>query len=409
MELRAETEDRKEPGIKNVVNLGVVSFFTDISSEMILGILPLFVTIDLGATKALLGLMEGAAESLNYLFRTFAGVVSDRIASRKPLVVLGYALSTVAKPFFSLTSNFAQAVIVRLTDRAGKGIRTSPRDALISDSVKESVSGRAFGIHRSLDQLGAVAGPLLAFFLIPLIGVRNLFLTSLIPGGIAVLFLILFVVDKKGQKRTKSIFANAGEVLSNRRFKNFLFIIGVFGLGAYNFSFVLVEANRLGVDQNTVPLVYLVLNMGTVVAGLPAGLLADRIGKDKVVLGAFVLFAVATLAGLISPNGVWFGFAIGFLYGLYLGTSDTVQRAVIPSLTGGELKGTAYAIYYLLLGACSLVANLVFGTLWDMNPNAAYSYSLVTSLLAIAGFAMLTVRWSKTPSSERIPHSAVVG
>src|SRR5437867_7733682 len=139
--MAAETGRAKEPGFRNVWYLGIVSLFTDISSEMILGVLPLFVTIDLGATKELLGLMEGAADSLNYAFRSFAGVISDRIASRKPLVIIGYALSTIAKPFFSVTSNFAEALAVRLTDRAGKGIRTSPRDALISDSVKETVSG----------------------------------------------------------------------------------------------------------------------------------------------------------------------------------------------------------------------------------------------------------------------------
>ena len=149
----------KEPGFRNVWYLGIVSLFTDISSEMILGVLPLFVTIDLGATKELLGLMEGAADSLNYAFRSFAGAISDRIASRKPLIIVGYALSTVSKPFFSVTSNFTQALPVRLTDRAGKGIRTSPRDALISDSVKENVSGRAFGLHRSLDQVGAIIDP----------------------------------------------------------------------------------------------------------------------------------------------------------------------------------------------------------------------------------------------------------
>src|SRR5712692_2156243 len=357
-----ETKQTKEIGFRNVWYLGIVSLFTDISSEMILGVLPLFVTIDLGATKELLGLMEGAADSLNYAFRSFAGVISDRIASRKPLVVIGYALSTVAKPFFSVTSNFTQALIVRLTDRAGKGIRPAPRDALISDSVKDSVSGRAFGLHRSLDQLGAILGPILAFFLIPAIGIRNLFLISLVPGVIAAAILVFFVVDKTGLKKTTSILANAGQVL-NRKFASFLFVIGIFSLGAYNFSFVLVKANSLGVDQATVPLVYAVLNVATVVAGLPSGLLADMIGKDKVLVGAFGLFTLSTIASILTTSGVVLAFGIAFIYGLYLGTSDTVQRAVIPSLTAGELKGTAYAIYYLVLGACSLVANFLFGAL----------------------------------------------
>ena len=208
--MAAETEQAK-PGFRNVWYLGIVSLFTDISSEMILGVLPLFVTIDLGATKELLGLMEGAADSLNYAFRSFAGLISDRIASRKPLVIVGYALSTVAKPFFSVTSNFEQALAVRLTDRAGKGIRTSPRDALISDSVREAVSGRAFGLHRSLDQLGAIIGPILAFFLIPVIGIRNLFLISLVPGSISVVVLVYFVVDKGGPQENNEHIQERGK------------------------------------------------------------------------------------------------------------------------------------------------------------------------------------------------------
>src|SRR2546428_777143 len=177
-----------------------------------LPVICLFVTIDLGATKELLGLMEGAADSLNYAFRSIAGAVSDRIASRKPLVIVGYALSTVSKPFFSITSNFTEALAVRLADRAGKGIRTSPRDALISDSVRTDVSARAFGLHRSLDQVGAIIGPVLAFLLIPVIGIRNLFLICLVPGSIAVVVLVYFVVDKGGLKKTTSIFKNAGKV-----------------------------------------------------------------------------------------------------------------------------------------------------------------------------------------------------
>src|SRR5213594_769627 len=400
--MKTETQQAQEPGMRNVVNLGFVSLFTDISSEMIVGVLPLFITVDLGATKALLGLMEGAADSLNYVFRTFAGVMSDRLGTRKPLVILGYALSTVAKPFFSVTSNFTQALLVRLTDRAGKGVRTSPRHALISDSVQDKVSGRAFGLHRSLDQLGAILGPILAFFLIPVIGIRNLFLISLVPGAIAVTILVIFVVDKAGLKKTTSILANAGQVLT-RKFASFLFVIGIFSLGAYNFSFVLVKANALGVDQATVPLVYAVLNVATVVAGLPSGLLADKIGKDKVLIGAFGLFALSTLVNILTTSGVVMAFGIAFIYGLYLGTSDTVQRAVIPFLTAGELKGTAYALYYLLLGACSLVANFLFGALWDqVSSTAAFSYSLVTSLAAVFGLTVLTISWGKTRSAVSV-------
>jgi len=160
-----------------------------------------------------------------------------------------------------------------------------------------------------------------------------------------------------------------------------------------------VKANALGVDQGTVPLVYAFLNVATVVAGLSSGLLADRIGKDKVLIGAFGLFALSTVASILTTSGVVLAFGIAFIYGLYLGTSDTVQRAVIPSLTTGELKGTAYALYYLLLGVCSLVANFLFGALWDqISSTAAFSYSLITSLAAVVGLTVLTISWTKTRS-----------
>ncbi len=368
---------------------------------MILGVLPFFVLNDLGATKALLGLMEGTGESLNYFLRTFSGVISDRVARRKPLVFIGYALSTVSKPFFSVATNFTDALAVRLADRAGKGIRTSPRDALISDSVKDAQSGRAFGLHRSMDQIGAILGPVLAYFLLPLpfVGTRGLFLVSLVPGAIAVLVLTLFVVDKKGLKKQRDVLKNARAVL-DRKFSGYLLVIGIFSLGAYNFSFVLVKAGALGVDPGTIPLVYAFLNSATVVAGLPSGLLADRFGKDKALLLALGFFALSSLAGILTTTGVLVAFAIAFVYGLYLGTSDTIQRAFIPFLSPAEFKGTAYAVYYLLLAVCSLVANLVFGALWDqVSASAAFTYSLVTAVVAIAGFLFLTASWKRDQQS----------
>ena len=391
----AKARRPEELGMGNVTNLGIVSLFTDMSTEMILGVLPYFVVVELGATKALLGLMEGAADFLNYLFRVFSGVVSDRIGRRKPLVLLGYGLSTFAKPLFAVATSWSQALVVRLTDRAGKGVRTSPRDALISESVKEARGGRAFGLHRSIDQLGAILGPVLAFLLLPLLGTRGIFWASFVPGSLALIVLAFFVQDRRGPGVSTGVFMNARMVLT-RKFNLFLIVMGVFALGAYNFSFVLVKAGAMGVESGVVPLVYATLNVATVVTGLPSGVLADRFGRDRILLVGFGTFFVASLAGLLSTTGVLLAFLIAFVYGSYLGISETLQRALVPSLVSSELKGTAYSVYYLVVGTCSLVANVAFGALWDQfSMNAAYTYSLIISSVAIIGMIALIITKSR--------------
>ena len=359
--------------------------FTDISTEMILGVLPLYVITQLGGTKELLGLMEGAAEFLNYMFRVFSGAISDRLSRRKPLILLGYGLSTVAKPLFAVATNWSGAFVVRLTDRAGKGIRTSPRDALISESVKEAKSGTAFGLHRSADQVGAVLGPVLAFLLLPLYGARGIFWISLIPGAVSLIVLAFWVRDRRGTRTSTPIFRNASAVLT-KRFKFFLLVMGVFALGAYNFSFILVKASALGASTDLVTLVYATLNVATVVVGFPSGILSDRFGKEKFLVVGFGIFFVASLAGLLSTAGVLLGFVIAFIYGAYIGISEALQRALVPSLVSAELKGTGYSVYYLVIGTCSLIANLMFGVLSDQfSMGAAFTYSLITCSLGIIG------------------------
>ena len=377
--------------MRNVANLGMVSLFTDVSTEMILGVLPYFVVVQLGATKALLGLMEGAAEFLNYLFRVFSGVISDRIGRRKPLVLLGYGLSTFAKPFFAFATSWTDAFLVRLADRAGKGVRTSPRDALISESIKEARGGAAFGLHRSMDQMGAVLGPILAFLLVPLIGIRGVFWVSFIPGALALVILVFLVTDLKRPGTHTSLFRNSRTVLT-RKFSLFLVVMGIFALGAYDFSFVLVKAAALGVDSTTISLVYATLNVATVVVGLPSGLLADRFGKERILLIGFGVFFVSSLAALMTTAGALLAFPLAFIYGVYVGISDTLQRALVPSFVSSELKGTAYGIYYLVIGSCSLVANLLFGVLWDLiSMSAAYTYTLVTCTVAIVAMIVIII------------------
>src|SRR5919197_2349605 len=182
-------------GMRNVIALGFVSFFTDFSTEMILGILPLFIVTNLGASRTILGGIEGSAELISYAFRMVSGSLSDKLRKRKIFVLTGYGLSTISKPFFAVSTGWVDVFLVRAGDRVGKGLRTAPRDALIADSIPESVSGKAFGIHRTIDQMGAIVGPVAAFALLQVIDIRGIFLVSLIPGAVAVIILVFIVKE----------------------------------------------------------------------------------------------------------------------------------------------------------------------------------------------------------------------
>jgi MFS family permease len=382
----------KELGLRNVIRLGYVSLFTDISTEMILGVLPInFIINQLGATAAILGLIEGSAEAANNIFRIFAGVLTDKIAKRKPIVVIGYGLSTLAKPLFAVANSWGQAFAVRVVDRAGKGTRTTPRDALISDSIPKSQAGKGFGLHSSMDQVGAVLGPILAFVLLPVIGLRNLFWISFIPGVISLIILVFFVADARGRKKRRTVFENAKAVLT-RDFVLLLVVLGIFAVGAYNFSFILLEAQSLGVQANFIPLVYALLNFATVLIAFPAGVLADRVGKLPVLLLSFLVFMGTSLAGVVLV-GYWaYGLLIAIFYGGYLSISDTVQRAMVPDFTRPELKGTAYAFYYTIIAIGSLVANSVFGALWtSLGAGVAFWFSIATSAVAVVALILFAV------------------
>jgi MFS family permease len=360
-----------------------------------------FIIDQLGATAAILGLIEGGAEAVNNVFRIIAGILTDKIGRRKPIVIVGYGLSTIAKPLFAVTNSLGQAFAVRVTDRAGKGTRTSPRDALISDSIPKSQAGKAFGLHRSLDQVGAVLGPSLAYVLYPIINLRQIFWISFIPAFVALLILLFFVADARSKSREWNLLENAKVVLT-REFVLFLVEVGIFTVGAYNYSFVLLEANSLGVQPGLIPLVYALLNLATVVIGLPAGILADKVGKFPVLCLSFLVFLGTSLAGSILVGYWLFGFLIAIIYGSYLSISDTVQRAMVPDFVKPELKGTAYAVYYTIIGLGSLVANSVFGALWtNLGSGVAFKFSIATSAVAAVALLIFAIGRNKFRKTEQ--------
>jgi MFS family permease len=369
---------------RNVFALGFVSLFTDISSEMVFGLLPLFLTGQLGASKALIGLVEGTAEMLGYTVRMASGTVSDKVQKRKPLVVIGYSLSAAVKPLFAFAGGWGDVFAVRSVDRVGKGIRTAPRDALISESVEDAKAGRAFGIHRSMDQAGAIIGPLIAFALFPYVGFAGVFYLSLVPAVAAVAILALFVKEKfmPAQVR-RSIAFNIKNVLAERRFVALLVIMGVFSVGAFNFSFVLLRASDLGVADGTVVLVYAVINGAHTLVGFPAGALADRIGRETMLSISYGIFLVSTVLMLASTSSAH-AYVLAAVYGAYIGIAETVQRALVPKYVPSHLRGTAYGLYNMVIGFSFLAANVVFGVLLDLSgATMAATYSIATSATAI--------------------------
>ncbi|HII04197.1 MAG TPA: MFS transporter [Candidatus Nitrosotenuis sp.] len=380
----------EKQGLENIKKLGLVSFFTDFSSEMVFGILPYFIVSTLGLSRAFLGVLDGSSELSSYAFRMLSGTLSDKVGKRKTLVLCGYGLSTVSKPFFSLSGSWFDTFLIRNSDRIGKGIRTAPRDALISESVSASKQGRAFGLHRTLDQMGAIVGPLVAFVLLQVIDLRSIFLVSLIPGIVAVLILIFFVKEKPKVKTSATrIFSLFGSALKgNKQFVFFLSVSAIFSAGAFNFSFVLLRSSDLGVDKNFIPLIYLAINVAHTAIGFPIGVLSDKIRKELVILLSYAIFGISLFLMSIG-HGVIFAYLIAAVFGLYVGISETVSRAIVPRFVGPELRGTAFGIYNLSSGVAFFASNVIFGFLWDsFGLNTGLMYSSIMTAIASIGLVL---------------------
>ncbi len=379
----ANSEDRS---LRNVFALGFVSFFTDISSEMVFSLLPTFLLGLPGASKAVLGLIEGTAEALSHTLRAVSGVFSDRFRKRKLFVLVGYAMSNIVKPLFAVARAPLDVFVIRVSDRVGKAVRTSPRDALLSESVSEKHRGAAFGLHRALDQTGAIVGPIIASTAMLLLGltVRDIFWLSLIPGTLALFIILLAVRERVGESVGEFRLLTGIKTVVKEDFLRLLVVVGIFSLGAFNFSFVLLNAKEAGVADSLIPFVYAVINVAHTIIAIPAGVLSDRIGQEKVlVLGYGVFLSTALLILLLPANG--FGaFLVAVVFGTYFGIIETIQRALIPGYVQSSLRGTAYGVYYLVVGSAFFISNAVVGTLWEyFGSSVAAAYSVVLSYLAI--------------------------
>ena len=385
---KGETTSRR-----NIFALGFVSFFTDMSSEMVFSLLPTFLLGLPGSSRAVLGLIEGTAEALSYALRAVSGIFSDKFRKRKMFVLVGYALSNAVKPLFAVARVPFDVFVIRVSDRVGKGVRTSPRDALLCESVSEKRRGAAFGLHRTLDQAGAIVGPVIASTALLILGftVRDIFWLSLIPGSIA-LFIILFLVKERAGKSTSEFKLLAGiKSALKGNFSLLLIIVCIFSLGAFNFSFVLLNAQEAGIADSLIPLVYAAVNVAHAAIAIPAGVLSDRVGKEKVMVLGYGVFLSTTLLILLPATG-YVALLVAVFYGAYIGVVETVQRALIPDYVGEKLRGTAYGIYYLVVGSSFFVSNAVVGSLWEyFGSSVASTYSITLSVIAILAM-MLFVR-----------------
>jgi len=387
----------------NVFFLGLVSFLTDVSSEMIFTLLPLFLFNVLRAPTTIIGLVEGASECIASLLRIFSGWLSDRLGKRKSLTMLGYGVSTFAKPFMYIATTWSIAFGVRFADRVGKGIRTAPRDALVADSLTLEQRGKGFGLHRAMDTFGAVVGIVSAVVVVLLCQGENwalsratyqqLVLIGVIPAVLA-LFIFFFVRESK-----KEVSINAppttkhGSLLSgfDNRFKIFLGIIFLFTLGNSSDAFLVLRAQNLGNPVFYILLMLVLFNFIYASVSTPAGILSDKLGRKKVILLGWLIYALVYLGlALASPGASWQLWLLLGFYGVYYGLAEGVARAFVADMVPAEKRGTAYGLFHGVVGITLLPASLIAGWLWQVvNPAAPFFFGAGLAFLAMIGLLVL--------------------
>lgn len=383
---------------RNVWATGLTSFFTDISSEMVLNILPLFMANVLGVRTSVIGLIEGVAEATSSLLKVFSGWFSDRLRARKGLAVAGYALSAFSKPFFYFANSWGLVAAVRWADRVGKGIRTAPRDALVADSVREENRGLAFGFHRAADTAGALVGILVALLVVWLAQrgaaqlsrttFQTVVLISIIPAFLGVLALALGAQDvpvKGAAERPRITFRGLG-----RRFALFMLIVGLFDLGNSSDAFLILRAQERGLNVVGVLGMLATFNLIYTLVSTPAGSLSDRIGRKRLIVGGWLVYGAIYLGVALARTGwqVWLLYA---LYGVYYGMAYGTAKAMVADIVPQHLRGTAYGTYNAVLGILDFPASLIAGVLWQgvgswggFGPSAPFLFGAVTAFLAAA-------------------------
>jgi MFS family permease len=381
---------------RNVWAVGLTSFFMDVSSEMVINILPLFLANVLGVQTSIIGLIEGIAEATASILKLFSGWLSDKLGGRKWLAVAGYGLSAITKPFFYIASSWELIAGVRWADRVGKGIRTAPRDALVADSVTSETRGLAFGLHRAMDTAGAMLGMLIALVVVWMAQKNSLALTkptfqtivliSLLPALLAVLSLVFGAQDvlvKEKRAAPKFSLRSLG-----RPFNVFLVIVSIFTLGNSSDAFLVLRAQNLGVTVTGVLLMLAMFNLIYSLVSTPAGSLSDRIGRRRLIVAGWLVYA-AIYMGFALAQAAWQVWLLYVAYGLYYGMAYGTANALVADLVPENLRGTAYGTYNAVIGLLAFPSSLIAGLLWQgagswkgFGPSAPFLFGGTLALVA---------------------------
>lgn len=382
----------------NIILLGITSLLTDISSEMVYPLLPVYLVSVLGASPAVLGLIEGAAESLASLTKVFSGYFSDRIKKRKIFAILGYSGSALGKVFIYVAANWGFVFAGRIIDRFGKGLRTAPRDALIAESCAEKKRGAAFGLHRAMDTLGAAIGVLLAYSLVARLAqpdqgaMRRVFLFSLIPAILGVLLLFFVSERQKGKEIPERKPPRFKWSALDKKLKLFLAFSFIFTLGNSSNQFLLLRARNLGSPLGTIVLLYLFYNIVYALVSYPAARMSDKIGRKKLLVAGYLFYGLVYLGFALnnSSGNLWFLFG---LYGLYIGFTEGVEKALIVDIAPVDLRATAIGLHAAAVGFALFPASLLAGALWSFfGAQSAFYFGSLMGFLAAIGIWLVLVR-----------------
>ncbi|ODA40884.1 MFS transporter [Desulfosporosinus sp. BG] len=376
------TIEKKILGLeRNIFFVGITSFLTDTTTKMIYAIMPLFL-MTLGATKTELSLIEGIAESTASVLKAFSGWWSDKIGKNKPFMIIGYALTAILSPFFSMVTSPLQVLFVRFTERVGKGIRTAPRDSLIAGSAVDNTKGKSFGFHKAMDNSGAILGPLLAFGILSFFpgNYRKVFLFAAIPGLLGLISIIYFVKEASKDKLER-----LGRITLkdfSPKYYAFLGIIFIFTLGNSTDALLLIKASDIGVQDAFIPIMYLIFNSVSVIFSIPAGILSDKIGRERLIIFGYLLYSFIyfSFGKTHSQTVLVMLFA---LYGLYSAATDGIQKALVSDLIDKKKRGTGLGLYNCLAGITLLPASVIAGLLYDhVNNSAPFYYGAIMAFIA---------------------------